>query len=161
MFDYPIRGHQAGQQLMKIRQGRLTVREFVVNFRGLAVESGWNEAALITAFQNGLNRDIGREIALRGEFRTLDEAVQLAIKTGDQLLRWRADSAGNPDYGRSEQLTSLGSRREMPYFPEPESMQIDGLHLSPGEKRTADCRPSLVCTVAELAIFLLTVPSVR
>ena len=135
MFDYPIRGHQAGQQLMKIRQGRLTVREFVVNFRGLAVESGWNEAALITAFQNGLNRDIGKEIALRGEFRTLDEAVQLAIKTGDQPLLWRADSAGNPDYGRSEQLTSLGSRREMPYFPEPESMQIDGLHLSPGEKK--------------------------
>ena len=132
MFDYPIRGHQAGQQLMKIRQGRLTVREFVVNFRGFAVESGWNEAALITAFQNGLNRDIGKEIALRGEFRTLDEAVQLAITTGDQLLLWRADSAGNPDNGRSEQLTSLGSRREMPYFPEPEPMQIDGLHLSPG-----------------------------
>ena len=122
MFVYPIRGHQAGQQLTKIRQGQLTVREFVVNFRGLAVELGWNEAALITAFQNGLNRDIGKEIALRGEFRTLDEAIQLAIKTGDQLLLWRVDSAGNPNYCRSEQLTSLRPCREMPYIPEPETI---------------------------------------
>ena len=134
MFDHPIRGQQAGQQLSRIRQGRLTVREFVVHFQSLAVESGWNEAALITAFQNGLNRDIGREIALRGEFKTLNEAIQLAIKTSDQLLLWRADSASPPDYCRSEQLTPLGIRREMPEIPEPELMQIDGLRLSSGER---------------------------
>lgn len=134
MFDHPIRGQQAGQQLSRIRQGGLTVREFVIHFQGLAVESGWNEAALITAFQNGLNRDIGREIALRGEFKTMNEVIQLAIKTSDQLLLWREDSAVSPGYCRSEQLTSLGFQREKPVISEPEPMQMDGLRLSSGEK---------------------------
>ncbi|CAB1438218.1 unnamed protein product [Pleuronectes platessa] len=43
MFDHPVRGQQAGQRLLKIRQGRLTVQEFVIHFQSLAAESGWNE----------------------------------------------------------------------------------------------------------------------
>ena len=65
MFDHPIQGQQAGQRLSKIRQGRLTVRDFVMQFQSLAVESGWNEAALIRAFQNGLNLDIGLKQSLK------------------------------------------------------------------------------------------------
>ena len=103
--------------------------------------SGWNEAALITAFQNGLNHDIGREMALRGEFTTLDEVIKLAIKVSDQLLLWRAESAASPTY-RSEQQTFHSPRREVPSSSEvrrelpssPEPMQMDGIHLSPEEK---------------------------
>lgn len=47
----------------------------------LAVESGGNDCALTTAFQNGLNR----VLALRGEHSTLDEAVNRAIKISDQM----------------------------------------------------------------------------
>ncbi len=143
VYDHPIRGQQAGLRLSKIRQGRLSVREFVSQFQSLAVESGFNEAALITAFQSGLNRDIGREIALRGEFKTLDEAVKLAIKLGDQLSLWRTEPPPFPAV-RSEQRTfpspcrdvpgPLMSRQEMSGNPEPEPMQIDGIHLSPEEK---------------------------
>lgn len=49
------------------------------------MESGWNDAALITAFQNWLNHDIRREMALRGEFPTLDEAIKSAIEVSNQL----------------------------------------------------------------------------
>ena len=141
VYDHPIRGQQAGLRLSRIRQGRLSVREFVSQFQSSAVEFGWNEAALITAFQNGLNRDIGREIALRGEFTTLYEIINLAIKVSDQLLLWRAESAASPTY-RSEQQTFHSPRREVPSSSEvrrelpssPEPMQIDGIHLSPEEK---------------------------
>lgn len=143
VYDHPIRGQQAGLQLSKIRQGRLPVREFVSQFQGFAVESGWNEAALIIAFQNGLNRDIGRELAVRGEFTTLDEAIRSAIKVSDQLSLWRSESTVSPTY-RFEQRASLGPRREvasssevnreMPKSPEPEPMQVDNIRLSPEEK---------------------------
>ena len=51
VYDHPIRGQQAGQQLLRLRQGRLSVREFASKFRSLAVESGWNEQALLSAFK--------------------------------------------------------------------------------------------------------------
>lgn len=152
VYDHPIRGQQAGLQLSRIRQGRLSVREFVSQFQSAAVESGWNEAALITAFQNGLNHDIGREIALREECSTLDKAIKTAIKVSDQLSMWRAESAVSSTF-RSEQRTPHGPRRDvpsprevhrgMPSNSEPEPMQIDGIHLSPEEKarriRTQSC----------------------
>lgn len=58
----------------------------------MAVESGWNEQALLSAFQNGLNWTIGREIALRKEQLPLDEAISTAINISDLMSQWRADS---------------------------------------------------------------------
>ena len=149
VFDHPIRGQQAGQRLSRIRQGRMSVREYVSCFQSLAVESGWNDAALITAFQGGLNRDIGKELALRGDFMALDGVIGMAIKVGDQLSLWGADAALSPAY-RCEQPTPLEPRRNMPNLPEPEPMQIDGIHLSPEEKaRRIKTQSCLYCGRAD------------
>ena len=91
IYDHPIRGQQAGQHLLKLRQGRRSVREFTSEFRSLAVESGWNDQALLTAFLSGLNRTVGREIALRGDQNSLDEAISTAIKISDQMAQWQAE----------------------------------------------------------------------
>lgn len=50
VYDHPVRSQQAGMFLMRLRQGRRSVRDYVCEFRSLAVESGWNDQALITAF---------------------------------------------------------------------------------------------------------------
>ena len=91
VYDHPIRGQQAGQQLLRLRQGRRSVRDFACEFQSLAVECGWNEQALLSAFQNGLSRAIGREIALRNEQLSLDEAITAAINISDQMAQWQAD----------------------------------------------------------------------
>uniref|UniRef100_A0A672YRD9 Gypsy retrotransposon integrase-like protein 1 n=1 Tax=Sphaeramia orbicularis TaxID=375764 RepID=A0A672YRD9_9TELE len=77
VYDHPVRGQQAGQQLMRLKQGSMSIRQYVCRFRSLAVEAGWNELSLISAFQSGLNRTIGREMALRQELRTLEEVIAL------------------------------------------------------------------------------------
>lgn len=59
VYDQPIRSQQAGLFLMRLKQGRRSVRDYVCDFRSLAVESGWNDQALVTAFLSGLNRSIG------------------------------------------------------------------------------------------------------
>uniref|UniRef100_A0A673BEH8 Retrotransposon gag domain-containing protein n=1 Tax=Sphaeramia orbicularis TaxID=375764 RepID=A0A673BEH8_9TELE len=59
VYDHPIRGEQAALLLMRLRQGERPIRQYVCEFRSLAVESEWNEKALITAFRSGLTRAIG------------------------------------------------------------------------------------------------------
>uniref|UniRef100_A0A3B4XZG7 Retrotransposon gag domain-containing protein n=1 Tax=Seriola lalandi dorsalis TaxID=1841481 RepID=A0A3B4XZG7_SERLL len=155
VYDHPMRGQPAGLQLSRIRQGRLSVREFVSRFQSAAVESGWNEAALITAFLNGLNRDVGREMALQREHTNLDEAINSAIKVSDQLSLWHVEPAASSTFC-SEQRTFHGPSRdvpspredhwEIPRSSEPEPMQIDGIHLSPEEKsRRIRAQSSLYC----------------
>ena len=129
VYDHPIRGQQAGLQLSRLRQRNLSIREFVSQFQTLAAESGWNEAALITAFQSGLNRDLGREIALRGEFNSLDQTIRSAIKINDQLSLLRTEPVTSP-----RSYAPPSSVRNVPNDSEPEPMQIDGVHLSPAER---------------------------
>uniref|UniRef100_A0A8C3A477 Retrotransposon gag domain-containing protein n=1 Tax=Cyclopterus lumpus TaxID=8103 RepID=A0A8C3A477_CYCLU len=68
IYDHPVRGQQAGQRLLKLRQGKKSVREFASEFRSLAVDSGWNDLALLTAFQSGLNRSVPAPILPGGDY---------------------------------------------------------------------------------------------
>ena len=131
VYDHPIRGQQAGQQLLRLRQGRHTVREFASEFRSLAVESGWNDQALLTAFQSGLNRTIGREIALRKEPLTLDEAITTAINISDQMAQWQVEPSTPRSTVPPMALpfpVSSGSSGEEP-------MQVGRTRLSPEERQ--------------------------
>lgn len=119
------------------------MREFVSEFQSAAGESGWNDAALITAFHNGFNRDIGRELAIRGESTTLDEAIKSAIKVSDYLSLWGNESVPSSTF-RSGPRMHRGLQRDMadthdipqkmPGSSGPEPMQIDHIHLSTDER---------------------------
>lgn len=142
IYDHPIRGQQAGQQLLKLRQGRRSVREFASEFRALAVESGWNEQALITAFQSGLTRSIGREMALRKEQFSLDEAITTAIKMSDQMAQWQTEysppSPTAPSIGGNYGAPSAEfghPTAEPTSSPAEEPMQLGRAHLTPDERR--------------------------
>ena len=43
VFDHPVTGGDAAKRLMSLRQGSRSVAEFSVEFRTLAVNSGWND----------------------------------------------------------------------------------------------------------------------
>ena len=143
IYDHPIRGQQAGQQLMRLRQSRRSVREFASEFRALAVESGWNEQALLTAFQTGLNRTIGREMALRKEQLSLDEAITTAIKISDQLAQWQAEPSPSgptaPPVGGNGAIRPAESRYPLPPAESTgslgeEPMQLGRARLTPDER---------------------------
>ncbi|XP_057696537.1 retinoic acid receptor RXR-gamma-B isoform X2 [Corythoichthys intestinalis] len=89
IYDHPLREQEAGTLLLQMRQGKEPIREYVSRFRSLAVESGWGNKALISSFKIGLNPEIGREIALRCRFSTLDEVIGTAIEVSDQYTQWR------------------------------------------------------------------------
>ena len=138
VYDHPIRGQQAGQQLLRLRQGRRSVREFASEFRSLAVESGWNDQALLTAFQSGLNRTIGREIALRQEQLSLDAAITTAIRISDQMAQWLVE----PSPLRPA-VSPVGANRVPPALLPSEAagatgeepMQVGRTQLSPEERQ--------------------------
>lgn len=56
-----------GQELMNITQGTRDAVEYALEFRTIAVRSGWNEPALKTAFHQGLNSKLVKELACRDE----------------------------------------------------------------------------------------------
>ncbi|KAK0137910.1 Retrotransposon-derived protein PEG10 [Merluccius polli] len=62
VFDHPVRGREASQRLILLRQGSRSVASFIVEFWTLSVESGWNEEALQGVFLNALGGDVKDEL---------------------------------------------------------------------------------------------------
>lgn len=61
-------------------QGSHDMVDYALEFRTIATRSGWNELALKTAFRQGLNPELVRELACRGEQLTLDDIIDLAVR---------------------------------------------------------------------------------
>uniref|UniRef100_A0AAR2JAL2 DUF4939 domain-containing protein n=1 Tax=Pygocentrus nattereri TaxID=42514 RepID=A0AAR2JAL2_PYGNA len=76
--------------------GSHSVVEYALEFRTLAASSGWNEAALLVTFRQGLKPEILNELASRDDL-SLDQLISLAIKL-DHLLnsRKKKESFRNP-----------------------------------------------------------------
>ena len=166
VYDHPIRGQQAGQQLLRLRQGRRSVREFACEFRTLAVESKWNEQALLSAFQNGLSRVIGKEIALRKEQLSLDEAISTAINISDHMSQWQADAApprsSEPPFGVSYKPLPAEPRFPVPAVlssssPGEEPMQVGRASLTP-EERLRRVKAGLCIYCGQSGHFLAACP---
>ncbi len=51
-------------QLNHLCQGKSSVSDYTLRFCTLATFSGWNEAALITTYRQGLNRSIRQEMLI-------------------------------------------------------------------------------------------------
>ncbi|KAI4897595.1 hypothetical protein NFI96_032131 [Prochilodus magdalenae] len=84
VFDHPNAGRAAADLLMQLQQGTRSVADYALEFRTVAAGSGWNETALLTAFRNGLNTDIRKELACRDDGLSLKAYISLAIHF-DQL----------------------------------------------------------------------------
>ena len=75
VFDHPVRGKEASQRLLHLRQGSRSVASFAVEFRTLAAESGWNKEALQGVFLNVLSDDIKDQLTSQEESAGLDELI--------------------------------------------------------------------------------------
>lgn len=83
IFDYPVQGREAGNQLFTLKQCSNSVAKFVVEFR--IVESGWGETALQAAFVCSLSEEVKDELAAKDESTNIDSLISLAICLDNHL----------------------------------------------------------------------------
>ncbi|KAK3564108.1 hypothetical protein QTP86_007568 [Hemibagrus guttatus] len=63
VFGKPSWDSSVGEELCKLRQGKLMVTEYAIQFRTLAAKSGWNEQALLAVYRQGLNPQVRLHLA--------------------------------------------------------------------------------------------------
>ncbi|XP_026548988.1 succinate--CoA ligase [ADP-forming] subunit beta, mitochondrial-like [Notechis scutatus] len=80
MYENPIKSQTVARRLKDICQGKRPLQEFIAEFRLLCMDSAWNEAAHMDAFQDGLADEIQDELVHVEPALTLDaELFQIAV----------------------------------------------------------------------------------
>ncbi|KAI4879506.1 hypothetical protein NFI96_030061 [Prochilodus magdalenae] len=103
VFDHPDEGRETGDQLFQLQQGSGSVAQYALAFRTIAAGSGWNETALRTAYRNGLNLDIRKELAYQVDGLSLEELIALTIRL-DQLKQGSTPTSRRPTAVRAVSL---------------------------------------------------------
>lgn len=80
VFDRPVKGREAVNQLLSLRQGNRSVSEYSDSFRILAAETGWDHAALQGVFFKGFSEEIKRELAIRVDTKSRDALIDHSSK---------------------------------------------------------------------------------
>ena len=126
VFGHPVRGREASQRLLRLRQGSRSVASFAVEFRTLTAESGWNEEALQGVFLSALSDDIKDQLTSREESADLDELISLSIRFDNRLRERRRERGFRPSSTHS---------LEPPATPRPPPASFaTRTHLSPEER---------------------------
>ena len=94
VFDHPLRSKEASSRLLSLRQGENSVARHSIDFRILAIESGWDERALQGFFLRGLRDELRDELAARDETTLLDELISLSIRLDCRLHERRRERSG-------------------------------------------------------------------
>ncbi|KAI4872535.1 hypothetical protein NFI96_006253, partial [Prochilodus magdalenae] len=103
VFDHPDKGRETGDQLFQLQQGSRSVAQYALAFRTVAAGSGWNKMALRTAYRNGLNLDIRKELAYQVDGLSLEELIALTIRL-DQLKQGSTPASRRPTAARAVPL---------------------------------------------------------
>ncbi len=109
-------------QLIRLRQGDSSASDYTLQFRTLAASCGWNEAALLTAYCQGLDPQIRAQMAIYDDNIGLESFMQKAIKISQCL------TACQPD------LTAHSPSSPAACPPVAEPMQVDTNRLSRTER---------------------------
>ncbi|KAK6314500.1 hypothetical protein J4Q44_G00159590, partial [Coregonus suidteri] len=104
LFDHPVQGKDAAKLLFSLRQGTRSVADFVVEFRTLAVESGWNEESLQAAFYQGLSEQLKDELISYPEPSDLDSLVVLSIRVDNRVRERRREKQWGPSNQSASQF---------------------------------------------------------
>ncbi|KAM9481467.1 uncharacterized protein Hap1MRO34_009182 [Clarias gariepinus] len=85
-FEHPAGEVETDTKLYHLRQGGLSVSRYTAEFRTLAVQTAWGDAALRTSYYEGLASRIKDELAGRELPATLEGLIQLALRIDQRLL---------------------------------------------------------------------------
>jgi hypothetical protein len=133
VFDRAVAGREAARVLADLRQGDRSVSDYSIEFRTLAAESQWNEAAQWDMFLHGLADRVQREIYALDLPTTLNGLIELALRVDARITRvgGRTPSIRSP--GGAEGQRSSGRDVVSPVF-DHEPMQVGRARLSREER---------------------------
>ncbi len=109
-------------QLLRLRQGTSSTNEYTLQFRTLAATSGWNEAALLSAYRQGLDSGIRAQMAIYDDSMGLESFIQKANRISQRLSACHTTEAAHQSVS-----PATGP-------PVPEPMQVDSTRLSHNER---------------------------
>ncbi|KAL0181794.1 hypothetical protein M9458_024200, partial [Cirrhinus mrigala] len=84
-FQHPESEVEVDSRLYHLRQGERSVSQYTTDFRTLAVQTQWSDAALRTAFYEGLSTRLKDELAVRELPATLEGMIQLALRVDQRM----------------------------------------------------------------------------
>ncbi|KAL0149639.1 hypothetical protein M9458_055166 [Cirrhinus mrigala] len=84
-FQHPESEVEVDSRLYHLRQGERSVSQYTTDFHTLAVQTQWSDAALRTAFYEGLSTRLKDELAVRELPATLEGMIQLALRVDQRM----------------------------------------------------------------------------
>ncbi|XP_057692820.1 uncharacterized protein LOC130916258 [Corythoichthys intestinalis] len=150
VFDHPVRGKEAASRLLDFFQGDLTVADYSIQFRILAAECGFGEAALCGIFRRGLSSAVKDELAARDDSSNLEDLISLSVLLDNRLKERERERAMEPRGRRWSSSRSSPTAVHKDGFVEPpsdstptqspvptgrEPTQLGGGRLSAAERR--------------------------
>uniref|UniRef100_A0A8K9XLT0 Gypsy retrotransposon integrase-like protein 1 n=2 Tax=Oncorhynchus mykiss TaxID=8022 RepID=A0A8K9XLT0_ONCMY len=131
VFDRSVFGEEASRALSSLCQGNRSITDYSIEFRTLAVSSGWNEPALLARLLEGFRAEVKDEILSREVPSSVDSLIELAIRIERRVdLRHRARgkelALSVASLSASLPSSSAGSGAE--------PMQLGGIRISTKER---------------------------
>jgi hypothetical protein len=90
-FGESDRSRVAATQLRQLRQGSRPVAAYAAEFRQLACEVGWGDAALVDAFRYGLREDVKDLLLTLPDAASLSEITAQAVRCDNRLFERRRE----------------------------------------------------------------------
>ncbi|KAL0188416.1 hypothetical protein M9458_015515, partial [Cirrhinus mrigala] len=84
-FQHPESEVEVDSRLYHLKQGGRSVSKYTTEFRTLAVQTTWIDAALRTAYYEGLSTRLKDELAVRELPATLEGIIQLALRVDQRM----------------------------------------------------------------------------
>ncbi len=122
VFELATGALSVSDQLLPLRQGTSSTHEYTLQFRTLAATCGWNEAALIGVYRQGLDTNIRTQMAIFDDAVGLESFMQKANRIAQRL-----SACHTAKTARQPASPAHGS-------PVPEPMQVDTTRLSSQER---------------------------
>ncbi|MGL5881625.1 MAG: retrotransposon gag family protein, partial [Synechococcus elongatus] len=85
VFGKPSWDSSIGEKLYRLKQGKMSVNEYALQFRTLAARSGWNEQALLTSYRQGLDPQVRLHLAAYEDTIGLERFIQLSIRFATRM----------------------------------------------------------------------------
>uniref|UniRef100_A0A8C6LKA3 CCHC-type domain-containing protein n=1 Tax=Nothobranchius furzeri TaxID=105023 RepID=A0A8C6LKA3_NOTFU len=130
IFDTPDNPAEIARKIWSLRQGRLTVLDFAIEFRTLASISTLDDASLRAAFSQSLSDDLQDQLAFCPDSENLESLISLASRIERRLKDRRRVSRHLPSISAPE----MSSRTPVELVSQPEPMQLGRAQLTPEEK---------------------------
>ncbi|KAL0185465.1 hypothetical protein M9458_021162, partial [Cirrhinus mrigala] len=84
-FQHPESEVEVDSRLYHLKQGGRSVSKYTTEFRTLAVQTTWSDAALRTAYYEGFSTRLKDELAVRELPATLEGIIQLALRVDQRM----------------------------------------------------------------------------